>query len=342
VQHARDVTVGKEPIVGADLLRTEWRLAFDAAETALRASGHDLPDRMRRAEAARLKSERESTAALLRALAHDQHSSDQFLHRLMQPDEALRLLGLPPGVTSFVFRLDGVLIGSAAVHAAAWAETFDEFIFDRAERTHRAFVSFDRQRDYVAHIHGKPRLEGVRAFLASRGIRLPEGDPDDPPGAETVHGLANRKNQALVRRLNDRGVSALEGSRHYLEIAHDAGVHSAVVSASAHTYMILARAGLADFIDDVVDAKAIEEEHLREEPAPDWLLAACERLGVEPEHVAVFETDPAGVAAGHVGGFKVVVGVDHMGRPDTLRAAGADVVIEGLTDLLDHDLASWL
>jgi beta-phosphoglucomutase-like phosphatase (HAD superfamily) len=145
-----------------------------------------------------------------------------------------------------------------------------------------------------------------------------------------------------VRRLDQRGVRALEGSRHYLEIAHDAGVHSAVVSASAHTYMILARAGIADYIDDVVDAKAIEEEHLREEPAPDWLLAACERLGVEPEHVAVFETDAAGVAAGHVGGFRVVVGVDHNGRPDALRAAGADVVIEGLTDLLDHDLASWL
>ena len=337
------MTVGKEPIVGADLLRTEWRLAFDAAETALRASGRDLPEPARRAETARLKSERESTAALLRALAHDQHSSDQFLHRLMQPDEALRLLGLPPGVTSFVFRLDGVLIGSAAVHAAAWAETFDEFIFDRAERTHgRPSCRSTGSATTWQHIHGKPRLEGVRAFLASRGIRLPEGDPDDPPGAETVHGLANRKNQALVRRLDDRGVSALEGSRHYLEIAHDAGVHSAVVSASAHTYMILARAGLADFIDDVVDAKAIEEEHLREEPAPDWLLAACERLGVEPEHVAVFETDAAGVAAGHVGGFKVVVGVDHTGRPDALRAAGADVVIEGLTDLLDHDLASWL
>lgn len=333
---------GKEPLVGADLLRTEWRLAFDAAEEALRASGRYLPDQARRAEVARLKGEREATAALLRSLAHDQHSSDQFLHRFMQPEEARKLLGLPAGVTSFVFRLDGVLIGSAAVHAAAWAETFDEFIFNRAERTHGRFVAFDLRRDYLEHIHGKPRLEGVRACLASRGIRLPEGDPDDPPGAETVHGLANRKNQALVRRLDDRGVRALEGSRHYLEIAHDAGVHSAVVSASAHTYMILARAGIADFIDDVVDANAIAEEHLREEPAPDWLLEACRRLGVEPEHAAAFETDAAGVAAGHAGGFKVVVGVDRAGRPNVLRAAGADVVIDGLTDLLDHDLASLL
>ena len=305
------MTVGKEPIVGADLLRTEWRLAFDAAETALRASGRDLPEPARRAETARLKSERETTAALLRALAHDQHSSDQFLHRLMQPDEALRLLGLPPGVTSFVFRLDGVLIGSAAVHAAAWAETFDEFIFDRAKRTHRAFVPFDRQRDYVAHIHGKPRLEGVRAFLASRGIRLPEGDLDDPPGAETVHGLANRKNQALVRRLNDRGVSALEGSRHYLEIAHDAGVRSPFARRRAHVHDPRARR-----------PRGLHRRRRRcegdrggaspREPAPDWLLAACERLGVEPEHVAVFETDAAGVTAGHVGGFKVIVGVEHM------------------------------
>ncbi len=245
-------------------------------------------------------------------------------------------------MTSFVFRLNGVLIGSAAVHAAAWAETFDEFIFNRTERTRGRFAPFDRRTDYLERIHGKPRLEGVRAFLASRGIRLPEGDPDDPPAAETVHGLANRKNQALVRRLDERGLSALEGSRHYLEIAHDAGVHSAVVSASAHTYTILARAGIADFIDDVVDADAIEEEHLRPEPAPDWLLAACRRLGVEPEHAAAFETNAAGVAAGHAGGFKVVVGVDRAGRPDVLRAAGADVVIEGLDeDLLDGDLKAW-
>jgi HAD superfamily hydrolase (TIGR01509 family) len=335
------VNVGKEPIVGADLLRTEWRLAFDTAETALRASGSDLPEQVRRAEAARLKRERETTSALLRALAHDQHASDQFLHRFMQPDEARKLLRLPAGVTSFVFRLDGVLIGSATVHAAAWAETLDAFLFNRAERTHGIFVPVDRQKDYLEHIHGKPRLEGVRAFLASRGIRLPEGDPDDPPGAETVHGLANGKNQALVRRIEERGVSALEGSLHYLEIAHDAGVHSAVVSASAHTYMILAHAGIADYIDDVVDGNVIEKEHLREEPEPDWLLAACERLGVEPAHVAVFETDAAGIAAGHAGGFKVVVGVDRMGRPDELRAAGADVVIAGLTDLLDERPPAW-
>ena len=336
------MTAEEEPLVGADLLRTEWRTAFDAAEAALRKSGHDLPEQARREETTRLKVERETTAVLLRALAHDQRSSAQFLHRFMQQEQARKLLGLPAGVTSFVFRLDGVLIGSAAVHAAAWKETFDEFTLDRVERTHGRFPPFDARTDYLKHIHGKPRLEGVRAFLASRGVRLPEGDPDDPPGAETVHGLANRKNQALVRRLDERGVTAFEGARHYVEIAHDAGVHSAVVSASAHTYMILARAGFADLIDDVVDANAIEEEHLREEPAPDWLLAACRRLGVEPQEAAVFETDPAGVAAGKAAGFRVVVGVDRNGRPEELRAAGADVVIEGLADLLDRDLAAWL
>ncbi|HYA09450.1 MAG TPA: HAD family hydrolase, partial [Gaiellaceae bacterium] len=140
----------------------------------------------------------------------------------------------------------------------------------------------------------------------------------------------------------ERGVRAFEGSLHYLEIAHDAGVHSAVVSASAHTFMILARAGIADFIDEVVDANTIAAGQLREEPAPDWLLAACRELGVEPQHAAAFETTPAGVAAARAGGFAVVVGVDRAGRPDALRAAGAHVVIAGLADLLDRELAAWL
>jgi len=331
-----------DELVGADFLRSQWKTAFGAAEAALGAAGRDLPEPERRARARELQQEREATAELLRALAHDQDASARFLHRFMSSGEARKQLGLPPEVIAFVFRLDGVLIASAAVHAAAWKETFDELISNRIERTGGRFAHFDRQTDYYAHIHGKPRLDGVRAFLASRGIRLPEGSPDDPPGTETVHGLANRKQESLVRRLDESGVRVFEGSRHYLELAHDAGVRSAVVSASAHTYMILARAGLADYVDEVVDANTIAAEGLREKPEPDWLLAACRELEVTPDHAVVFETDPAGCAAGRAAGFDVVVAADRTGNPDACRAAGADLVIAGIADLLDRDLAASL
>lgn len=332
------------PPVGADLLRTEWREAFRAADSALHAAARLLPDAEVRGRAGRLRDERERTGTLLRSLARDQHASAAFLHRFLPPDQARKLLGLPQGVEALVFRLDGVIVASAAVHAAAWAETFDEFLSRRAEQAGNRFplVHFHPRTDYVRHIHGKTRHEGVRAFLASRGIRLPEGTPDDAAGAETVHGLANRKNLALVRRLEQQGVSAFDGSRHFLGLAHDAGVRCAVVSASAHTYMILDRAGLTDFVDEVVDGSRILAEGLRPEPAPDWLLAACRELEVDPERAAVFETTPAGVAAGRAAGFAVVVGVDREGQPEELRAAGADVVLGGLADLLDRELAAWL
>lgn len=238
-----------------------------------------------------------------------------------------------------MFNLDGVLIGSAALHVAAWAETFDEFISARIERTGGQFAPFNPLGDYPSHIHGKPRLEGVRAFLASRGISLPAGDPGDPPGTETVHGLANRKSAALTRRLDEQGVTAFQGSRRYLEAARDAGVHRAVVSASANTQTILDRAGLADLIEDCVDGNTMLAERLRGRPAPDTLLAACRQLGVEPERAAVFETSPAGVAAARAGGFGLVVGVDRTGRAEVLRAAGADLVVTGLTELLERSLA---
>ncbi|HVM57473.1 MAG TPA: HAD-IA family hydrolase [Gaiellaceae bacterium] len=331
-----------EQIVGVDSLRARWKTAFGAADAALAAAGGDLPEPERRAYARELQRERESTSELLQALARDQRESALFLRRFMSPGEARRQLGLPPEVIAFVFRLDGVLIASAAVHAAAWKETFDEFISNRIERTRGRFAHFDRQTDYYAHIHGKPRLEGVRAFLASRGIRLPEGSPDDPPGTETVHGLANRKQEALVRRLEESGVRVFEGSRQFLELAHDAGIRSAVVSASAHTYMILARAGLADYVDEVVDANTIAAQGLREKPQPDWLLAACRELEVSPARAVVFETDPAGCAAGRAAGFDVVVATDRTGDPAACREAGADVVIEGIADLLDRDLAALL
>ena len=291
-------TVALQPLVGADLLRTEWRSAFDAAEAALRAADRDLPAEEWRLRANGLQAEREPVAQLLRALAHDQRENASFLHRVVPRAEALKLLGLPPGVTALVFRLDDVLVGSAGVHAPAWAETFDEFLAGRVEHTIGWFAPFDGRADYRLYLRDRPRLEGVRAFLASRGIRLPEGAPDDSPDAATVHGLANRKNIALLRRLEGRTLIPLPGARRYLELARDAGINVAVFSSSAHTYLILERAGLAGLVDRVVDASA-------NPPEPDLLLGACRRLGVEPEHAAVFESTAAGTAAAQAAGFVV-------------------------------------
>jgi hypothetical protein len=167
--------------VSPGILRARWRIAFDAAQAALRAGNLYLSAQELREHTNRLGAEREPTALLLQAYARDQRASAPSLHLLLPPMAARRLVGLPLDVTACVFNLDGVLIGSAAVHAAAWTETFDEFISRRVERTHGRFAPFNPHIDYPAHIHGKPRLDGVRAFLASRGIRLPEGDPRDPP-----------------------------------------------------------------------------------------------------------------------------------------------------------------
>lgn len=277
---------------------------------------------------------------LLLALAHDRHVRATFEHLMVSPWEARQLLGLPVEVTACVFNLDGVLIGSAAVHAAAWAETFDEFISNRVERTGGNFAPFNPRVDYPAHIHARPRLDGVSAFLASRGIRLPEGHADDPAGAETVHGLANQKNAALLRMIETDGIEAFQGSRRYLELARDAGVRCAVISASANTETILERAGLADLIELRIDGNTIRTEHLRVKPATDTLLAACRKLGVEPEHAAAFETTRAGVTAGCAAGFDVVVGVDSGDHAQALRAEGADFVVTGVAELMERRRAA--
>jgi beta-phosphoglucomutase-like phosphatase (HAD superfamily) len=175
----------------------------------------------------------------------------------------------------------------------------------------------------------------VRDFLTSRGIRLPEGHASDPPDAETVNGLANRKNEALLRLLDERGLTAFEGSRRYLQFARDAGIRCAVLSASANADTILARSGLSGLVDATIDGNTIVAERLEARPAPDILLAACRRLAVSPEHAAVLETSPDGVVAGRAGGFGFVVGVDRHGHARELRASGADVVVSDLTELLE-------
>jgi beta-phosphoglucomutase family hydrolase len=246
------------------------------------------------------------------------------------------MLGLPSGIRACLFDLDGVLTQTAKVHAAAWKEMFDEFLRAWAERTGTPFVPFDAGKDYDEYVDGKPREDGVRSFLASRGIELPDGAPDDPPATETIAGLGNRKNALVLDMIREQGVETYDGSVRYVRAARDAGLRTAVVSSSKNTREVLAAAGLADLFDTCVDGVVAEREHLRGKPAPDTFLAAARELGARADEGAVFEDALAGVAAGRAGGFGIVVGVDRVGQADALRERGADLVVSDLSELLER------
>jgi beta-phosphoglucomutase family hydrolase len=231
--------------------------------------------------------------------------------------------------------MDGVLTQTARVHAAAWKEMFDEFLRAWSERHGEPFVPFDPHADYLAYIDGKARDDGTRSFLESRGIRLPEGDPDGTAGDMTVEGLSNRKNELVLRLLEKDGVEVYEGSVRYVRAVRAAGLRTAVVSASANTVQVLQAAGIADLFDVRVDGVVAKERGLRGKPAPDGFLAAARDLGVEPPHAAVFEDAQAGVQAGRAGGFGFVVGVDRDGQAQALREHGADIVVRDLAELLE-------
>jgi beta-phosphoglucomutase family hydrolase len=244
------------------------------------------------------------------------------------------VLGLPDGVTACLFDLDGVLTDTAAVHNRAWKQTFDEFLRRRSDASGEPFVEFDPGADYNAHVDGKKREDGVRAFLASRGVVLPEGTHDDPPHADTVWGVGNRKNELLLATLARDGVEVYEGSRRYLQAARDAGLRRAVVSSSANTEQVLAVTGLADLVELRVDGLTARERSLPGKPAPDTFLAAAADLGVTAAQSVVFEDALAGVQAGRAGDFGWVVGVDRVGQAEALLASGADVVVQDLAELL--------
>ena len=239
----------------------------------------------------------------------------------------------PTGVTACLFDLDGVLTQTAKVHAAAWKQMFDDYLRQRADGPTK-FVPFDPVRDYDEYVDGKPRYDGVRSFLASRGIELPEGDPSDPPAAETIHGLGNRKNEIVLRLIREHGVQPYEGSVRYVKAVRAAGLRRAVVSSSTNCRDVLAAAGIEDLFEEIVDGVVAEREQLKGKPAPDTFLAGARALGVEPAEAAVFEDALAGVEAGRAGRFGFVVGVDRVGQADALRAHGADVVVDDLAELL--------
>jgi beta-phosphoglucomutase family hydrolase len=245
------------------------------------------------------------------------------------------MLGLPDGVRACLFDLDGVLTKTAVVHAQAWKQTFDDYLRARSQRTGEPFVAFDPVEDYDRYVDGRPRYDGVASFLASRGITLPPGQPDDPADAETVDGLGNRKNELLERLIHEHGVEAYEGSVRYVHAARDAGLRRAVVTSSANAVEVLTAAGIADLFDARIDGVVAARDQLRGKPAPDTYLAGARALGVEPSAAAVFEDALAGVEAGRAGPFGWVVGVDRVGQAAALREHGADVVVADLAELLD-------
>jgi beta-phosphoglucomutase family hydrolase len=246
-------------------------------------------------------------------------------------------LGLPPQIIACLFDLDGVLTRTASIHAAAWKQMFDEFLRARSQRTGEPFVPFDARDDYDAFVDGKQRLDGTRGFLRSRGIDLPEGDPSDPPGAPTVNGLSSRKNELVLRLLDEGHIEVFDDSVSYVRAVRAAGLATAVVSSSANTAQVLDAVGIADLFDARIDGVVAAERHLAGKPAPDTFIAGAAAIGAGPATAAVFEDALAGVEAGRAGGFALVVGVDRVGQAEELRHHGADVVVSDLSELMEQE-----
>jgi beta-phosphoglucomutase family hydrolase len=246
------------------------------------------------------------------------------------------VLDLPDGITTLLFDLDGVLTQTAKVHAKAWKQMFDEYLHERAERTGQPFREFTLA-DYEEYVDGKPRRDGVRSFLESRGIDLPLGTPDDPRDAETIYGLGTRKNALVLKLIHEDGVEPYEGSVRFVEQAREQGLRRAVVSSSTNCHDVLVAAGIDHLFEAEIDGSVAEREHLAGKPAPDTFLAGARALGADPSEAVVFEDALAGVEAGRAGHFGWVVGVDRTGHADALREHGASVVVKDLAELLEHD-----
>ena len=243
------------------------------------------------------------------------------------------MLGLPDDIRACLFDLDGVLTPTALIHSEAWKEMFDAFL---AEYQGPDYPPFDRGADYIRYVDGRPRADGTRTFLASRGIHLPEGSPDDPPEQHTVQGLSKRKDAIFQRVVEREGVKPYPGSVRYLEACRDAGLRRAVVSSSAHCANIVRAAGIEDLLEVRVDGVVARQVGLAGKPAPDTFRYAAEQLGLDAAHAAVFEDALAGVESGRAGNFGFVVGVDRVGQAEELREHGADVVVQDLAELLDE------
>jgi len=234
-----------------------------------------------------------------------------------------------------LFDLDGVLTDTARVHAAAWKRLFDDFLSERAQRGGDPFREFDIGRDYLVYVDGKPRYDGVRSFLASRGIELPEGNEADPPEQESVHSLGMRKDAFVKEVMARDGVAAYPTSTALVRRLRAQGFKIAVVASSHNCEEALESAGIADLFDTRVDGVVIDEMGLPGKPAPDAFLEAAQRLGVAPERAIVLEDAISGVEAGRAGGFRLVIGVARKGDAGELARRGAHHVVADLGELLD-------
>jgi beta-phosphoglucomutase family hydrolase len=234
-----------------------------------------------------------------------------------------------------LFDLDGVITNTANIHAACWKQMFDEYLQGRATQRGEPFRPFDPVDDYRLHVDGKPRFDGVRDFLASRDIRLPEGDPHDPPEADTVGGLGNRKNRLVTKAIEDMGVDTYEGTVRWIDQLRHHGFKVAVVSSSENCEAVLRTAGLDSSFDARVDGAMVEAQHLAGKPAPDTFLIAAGLLGVEPGRAVVVEDALSGIEAGLAGNFGLVIGVARRSNSEELRHHGAHLVVNDLGELVD-------
>jgi HAD superfamily hydrolase (TIGR01509 family) len=319
-----------------DTCSSQWQLALDAAHRALSVASVSLPTHELECRRRELVRERQRTAKMLARLA--QVTGVRPEPWLSPVPVSRKMLGLPAAVSACLFDLDGVLTDSAVLHAAAWGEVFDELLLRLAETSGWRFIPFDRSADYGAYIEGRLRLEGIHAFLSSRGIRLPEGSSGDPAQVDTACGLAKQKAEALAGGLRERGVNALPGARRYLEAIGHAGIKRAVVSASTSTLPMLELAGVTTLVEERIDADVIRVERLRSRPAPDLLLAACRRLDVRPETAVTFTHSAAGVAAGHGAGL-TVIGIGDGAQGTGLQGIAVQRVVPSLSTLLDPQLS---
>ncbi|WP_370331279.1 beta-phosphoglucomutase family hydrolase [Mycolicibacterium hippocampi] len=240
------------------------------------------------------------------------------------------MLGLPDRIRACLFDLDGVLTDTASVHRRAWKTMFDEYLRTRSTQTGEPFVEFDAGADYETYVDGKPREDGIRSFLGSRGITEEEADE------AAVTDLGSRKNELFLEHLRADGVEVFEGSRRYLQATAEAGLRRAVVSSSANTREVLELTGLDRYVEHRVDGVTLRTENMPGKPAPDAFLRAAQLLDVTPAEAAVFEDALSGVAAGRAGKFGLVVGVDRTGQSEALRDNGADIVVTDLGELLSR------
>jgi HAD superfamily hydrolase (TIGR01509 family) len=308
-----------------DTLAGEWCDALDAGQASIAAAGLYLGAAELGGHARRLEEDRAAAVTLLHGLAHEQRRKGMLVGWLATPRHTRAMLGLPEGIDACVFDLEGVLTTSDRLQAEAWADTLDPLLLARAHPAEH-FVPFDPWGEYEEHLAARPRLTGIRSFLAGRGLSLPEGTPDDPPGIGSVAALAARKNEAVRKRLTHEGVAAFEAAHAYLEAARTLGIRRAVVSASMNAAAMLDHAGLTSLVEVFVDGVVMEAGGLEGKPAPDTVMEACRRLGIPPARTASFETTAVGVEAARAAGVAFVVGVG------TLRAR-PHVAVRGLETL---------